>query len=155
MTGSELVLRTGEPAAIERQPPTTAWWWSLKAGSSAVQGRDSRVAEWQACCIVVLTPRHLLRQLDPSWFFNGQTTSSLESEMEKDEVSEDRGGILICVLQLGRPPPCTCAMKDTGSSSNSNKGVRSVGGRVWRGPKWEDDLAGRWWPLDDDIILIN
>lgn len=37
---------------------------------------------------------HRLRQLDPSWFRSGQTTSLLESVMEKDEVKDERGGIL-------------------------------------------------------------
>ena len=46
----------------------------------------------------LLTPRHLFLQLEPSWFFRGQTTSLLESERGKDEVNDDRGGILA--------PPC-------------------------------------------------
>lgn len=46
-----------------------------------------------------LTPRQRLRQLEPSWFSSGQTTSLLASVMENDEVSEDRGGIL-------DTPPC-------------------------------------------------
>lgn len=46
-----------------------------------------------------LTPRHRLRQLEPSWLRSGQTTSLLlESVREKDEVKDERGGILT--------PPC-------------------------------------------------
>lgn len=41
-----------------------------------------------------LTPTHLLRQLEASWLRKGHTTSLLVSVMEKDEVREDRGGIL-------------------------------------------------------------
>jgi hypothetical protein len=41
-----------------------------------------------------------LRQLEPSWFRRGQTTSLLASVIEKDEVREDRGGI------LSLAPPC-------------------------------------------------
>lgn len=37
---------------------------------------------------------HLLRQLEPSWLRRGQTTSLLESVIEKDDVKDDRGGIL-------------------------------------------------------------
>jgi hypothetical protein len=40
-----------------------------------------------------LTPRHLLRQLEPSLFFKGQTTSLLASETEKELVREARGGM--------------------------------------------------------------
>lgn len=40
------------------------------------------------------TPMQRLRQLDPSWFRRGQTTSLLASEIEKEEVNEDLGGIL-------------------------------------------------------------
>lgn len=35
-----------------------------------------------------------LRQLEPSWLRRGQTTSLLESVSEKEDVREDRGGIL-------------------------------------------------------------
>lgn len=35
-----------------------------------------------------------LRQLEPSWLRSGQTTSLLESLMEKDDVRDDRGGIV-------------------------------------------------------------
>ena len=41
----------------------------------------------------VLTPRHLFRQLDPSWFLNGQTTSLLASDAEKEPVNEFLGGM--------------------------------------------------------------
>ena len=41
---------------------------------------------------------HRLRQLEPSWFRSGQTTSLFESVMEKEPVKVDRGGILT--------PPC-------------------------------------------------
>lgn len=43
-----------------------------------------------------LTPRQRLRQLEPSWLRRGQTTSLFASETEKDEVKEDRGGIVQC-----------------------------------------------------------
>lgn len=41
-----------------------------------------------------LTPMQRLRQLEPSWFRKGQTTSLLESVIENEDVKEDRGGIL-------------------------------------------------------------
>lgn len=34
-----------------------------------------------------------LRQLEPSWLRSGQTTSLFASVIEKDDVSDDRGGI--------------------------------------------------------------
>jgi hypothetical protein len=46
----------------------------------------------------ILTPMHRFLQLEPSWFRSGQTTSLFESVIEKEEVREDRGGILT--------PPC-------------------------------------------------
>lgn len=42
----------------------------------------------------VLTPKQRFRQLDPSWFFNGQTTSLLTSDAENELVREDLGGIV-------------------------------------------------------------
>ena len=48
-----------------------------------------------------LTPMQRFLQLEPSWLRNGQTTSLLESVMEKDEVREDLGGIL-----ESETPPC-------------------------------------------------
>lgn len=42
-----------------------------------------------------LTPRQRLRQLEPSWLRSGQTTSLAESAIEKEEVRDDRGGILV------------------------------------------------------------
>lgn len=41
----------------------------------------------------MLTPRHLFRQLEPSWLVNGHTTSLLASEAEKELVKEDLGGM--------------------------------------------------------------
>ena len=41
----------------------------------------------------MLTPRHRFRQLDPSWFLNGQTTSLLASDAEKEAVNEVLGGM--------------------------------------------------------------
>lgn len=41
-----------------------------------------------------------LRQLEPSWFRKGHTTSLLESVMEKDDVREDLGGI-VNELEIG------------------------------------------------------
>jgi hypothetical protein len=35
-----------------------------------------------------------LRQLEPSWFRSGQTTSLFASVIEKDDVRDDLGGIL-------------------------------------------------------------
>lgn len=43
-----------------------------------------------------------LRQLEPSWLRSGQTTSLFASVMEKDDVSDDRGGIL--VIHTGSNP---------------------------------------------------
>lgn len=45
---------------------------------------------------VLLTPRHLFRQLEPSLFFNGHTTSLLTSVTEKELVSDARGG-MVCM----------------------------------------------------------
>lgn len=42
-------------------------------------------------------------QLDPSWLRNGQTTSLLASVIEKDEVKEDLGGILMVSIALTPP----------------------------------------------------
>lgn len=48
----------------------------------------------RTCCeSAVLTPKQRFRQLEPSWPVNGQTTSLLASEAEKELVREDRGGI--------------------------------------------------------------
>lgn len=41
-----------------------------------------------------LTPKQRLRQLEPSLFFKGQTTSLLASVTEKELVSELRGGMV-------------------------------------------------------------
>ena len=41
----------------------------------------------------ILTPRHLFLQLEPSWLVNGQTTSLLASDAEKELVREDLGGM--------------------------------------------------------------
>jgi hypothetical protein len=41
-----------------------------------------------------LTPKHRLRQLEPSLLVKGQTTSLLASETEKELVSDDRGGMI-------------------------------------------------------------
>lgn len=50
-----------------------------------------------------LTPRHRLRQLEPSLFFKGHTTSLLASVTEKELVSELRGGMVhIYTPQYGR-----------------------------------------------------
>ena len=50
-----------------------------------------------------------LRQLEPSWFRSGQTTSLLASVIEKEEVKADRGGI------LSTTPPCAGAERARGS----------------------------------------
>lgn len=50
-----------------------------------------------------LTPRHRLRQLEPSLFFKGHTTSLLASVTEKELVRELRGGMVhIYASQYGR-----------------------------------------------------
>jgi hypothetical protein len=42
----------------------------------------------------VRTPKHRFRQLDPSWFLSGQTTSFAWSPTAKELVrAEERGGI--------------------------------------------------------------
>lgn len=41
-----------------------------------------------------LSPVQRLRQLEPSWLRNGHITASLASVTEKDDVSDDLGGIL-------------------------------------------------------------
>lgn len=50
--------------------------------------------------IGILTPRHRLRQLEPSLFFKGQTTSLLASVTEKELVSELLGGMVHVVFFL-------------------------------------------------------
>lgn len=50
-----------------------------------------------------LTPKHRLRQLDPSLLVNGQTTSLLASETEKELVNDDRGG-MICTYPFSLLP---------------------------------------------------
>lgn len=40
----------------------------------------------------LLTPRQRFRQLEPSWFRRGQTTSLLASVTEKEDVRFERGG---------------------------------------------------------------
>lgn len=47
-------------------------------------------------CCGRLTPRHRLRQLEPSLLVSGQTTSLLASDTEKELVSEVRGG-MVCM----------------------------------------------------------
>lgn len=46
-----------------------------------------------------LTPRQRLRQLEPSLFLRGQTTSLVASETEKELVREVRGGMLKNIVQ--------------------------------------------------------
>lgn len=60
----------------------------------------SRVEEARETKRRKLTPMQRLRQLEPSWFRSGQTTSLLASVIEKEEVKADRGGI------LSTTPPC-------------------------------------------------
>lgn len=43
-----------------------------------------------------LTPKHLFRQLEPSLFFSGQTTSLLASVTENELVMDARGG-MVCM----------------------------------------------------------
>ena len=45
-----------------------------------------------------LTPMQRLRQLEPSWLRNGQTTSLLASVIENEEVRDVLGGILNTVI---------------------------------------------------------
>lgn len=47
-----------------------------------------------------LTPKHRFRQLEPSLLVNGQTTSLLASETEKELVREARGGMVCMYLSL-------------------------------------------------------
>jgi hypothetical protein len=46
--------------------------------------------------MAALTPKHLFRQLEPSLFFKGQTTSLLASVTEKELVKDARGG-MVCM----------------------------------------------------------
>lgn len=64
---------------------------------------------------------HRFRQLEPSWFRSGQTTSLLlESVREKDEVKDDRGGILT--------PPCARAgqRRDKGDKTGKSQTRRRL-----------------------------
>jgi hypothetical protein len=45
----------------------------------------------------LLTPKQRFRQLEPSWFVRGQTTSLLASVSEKELVREERGGMASCM----------------------------------------------------------
>ena len=60
------------------------------------------------------------RQLEPSWLRNGQTTSLLESVIEKEDVRDDLGGILYT-------PPC--AVRNRLLTVTAREG-RGVGGEV-------------------------
>ncbi|GAT22481.1 hypothetical protein RIB2604_01505150 [Aspergillus luchuensis] len=57
---------------------------SLREGSSTDRRRSRSLSE------------HLFRQLEPSLFFNGHTTSLLTSVTEKELVSDARGG-MVCM----------------------------------------------------------
>lgn len=63
------------------------WWSAGQLGKFIVL--HSSECQGQAG----LTPRHRFRQLEPSWFFNGQTTSLFESVAENELVKEDFGGM--------------------------------------------------------------
>lgn len=45
----------------------------------------------------LLTPKQRFRQLEPSWFVRGQTTSLFASVSEKELVREERGGMASCM----------------------------------------------------------
>ena len=47
-----------------------------------------------------LTPMQRFRQLEPSWFVSGQTTSLVASETENEEVRAARGGMLLAKARL-------------------------------------------------------
>jgi len=49
----------------------------------------------------LLTPKQRFRQLEPSWFVRGQTTSLLASVSEKELVREERGGMACCMYPRG------------------------------------------------------
>ena len=68
----------------------------------------------------VLTPRHRFRQLDPSLFLNGQTTSLLASDAEKELVNEFLGGM----------PPGACGSGDRLFCSQA-RAVRFSGSVIW------------------------
>lgn len=56
-----------------------------------------------------LTPKHLLRQLEPSLLVNGHTTSLLASDTEKELVSEVRGGMVcMCAVYCRSSSSCCC-----------------------------------------------
>jgi hypothetical protein len=60
--------------------------------------RPSREAGWAVVRdsgVVRLTPRHRFRHAEPSWFFNGQTTSFWASDTENELVRDVLGGILV------------------------------------------------------------
>jgi len=61
-----------------------------------------------------------LRQLDPSWFCSGQTTSLLASVMEKEDVRDDLGGIL-------KTPPCAVAGRARGGWLSGWRGAEGAG----------------------------
>lgn len=63
----------------------------------SLQGRGRAARPIRACGrarIASLTPRHRLRQLEPSLLVKGHTTSLLASETENELVSEVRGGMV-------------------------------------------------------------
>lgn len=105
---------------------------SLRVGMMAMKRAGLRKADWRLHlgCIEVtgkgLTPTHLFLQLEPSWFRNGQTTSLLESVMEKDDVKDDRGGILT-------PPALSRASE------------RGWGGRLRAVLRCDKADSGWWW----------
>lgn len=65
-----------------------------------------------------LTPKHRLRQLDPSLFVSGHTTSLLASDTEKELVKEVRGGMV-----------CMCEAEATGESENGRERRKRGRGR--------------------------
>lgn len=66
--------------------------WLVTKCTDSSKGQDFHPPK-KAMMSETLTPRQRFRQFVPSLFVNGQTTSLLTSETEKELVSEDRGGM--------------------------------------------------------------
>jgi hypothetical protein len=78
-----------------------------------------------------LTPKHLLRQLEPSLFVNGQTTSLLASDTEKELVSEVRGGMVcMCASVYCRSSWRSCCCCKSVRVREERRGVEVSG---WKG----------------------
>ena len=72
-----------------------SWGWSASIDNINCQPGGEAEEEGH-------TPRQRLRQLEPSLFWSGQTTSLLASETENEPVRDERGGMMVKAVQIDR-----------------------------------------------------